>query len=92
MTIENEPEDWWIEKPDPPALTAVPSLATPADTPFGLLIALRDQQVEVDRALKIEAARLHNQEGLSWAKIGDALGVSRQAAWERFGKNGPPTS
>jgi hypothetical protein len=22
---------------------------------------------------------------VSWAKIGDALGVSRQAAWERFG-------
>jgi AhpD family alkylhydroperoxidase len=23
--------------------------------------------------------------GVSWEKIGQALGVSRQAAWERFG-------
>ena len=25
------------------------------------------------------------QREVSWARIGDALGVSRQAAWERFG-------
>lgn len=25
--------------------------------------------------------------GASWADVGDALGVSRQAAWERFGKD-----
>lgn len=28
------------------------------------------------------AARL---DGYSWTQIGDALGVSKQAAWERFG-------
>ncbi|MEO1065148.1 MAG: ClpX C4-type zinc finger protein [Actinomycetota bacterium] len=25
------------------------------------------------------------ERGVSWARVGDALGVSRQAAWERFG-------
>jgi ClpX C4-type zinc finger len=28
---------------------------------------------------------LLKERGVSWARIGDALGVSRQAAWERFG-------
>ena len=28
---------------------------------------------------------LLRQREVSWAKIGEALGVSRQAAWERFG-------
>ena len=32
------------------------------------------QQIDTLRSRKV-----------SWAKIGDALGVSRQAAWERFG-------
>ena len=30
----------------------------------------------------VQAART---EGLTWASIGSALGVSRQAAWERYG-------
>jgi hypothetical protein len=29
--------------------------------------------------------------GISWAQIGKVLGVSRQAAWERFASNLPPT-
>lgn len=31
-----------------------------------------------------EAVRLARQQGVTWAEIGTALGVSRQAAWERF--------
>jgi ATP-dependent Clp protease ATP-binding subunit ClpX len=27
---------------------------------------------------------LLRERGVSWAVIGDALGISRQAAWERF--------
>lgn len=34
--------------------------------------------------------QLARDRGLSWAEIGQALGVSRQAAWERFAKNRPP--
>lgn len=31
--------------------------------------------------------RLARERGLSWTEIGQALGVSRQAAWERFSRN-----
>ena len=34
--------------------------------------------------------QLARERGLSWAEIGQALGVSRQAAWERFTKGKPP--
>ncbi|MEO5663162.1 MAG: hypothetical protein ABIR39_07750 [Nocardioides sp.] len=34
--------------------------------------------------------QLARDRGLSWAEIGQALGVSRQAAWERFAKARPP--
>ncbi len=30
------------------------------------------------------AVMLARQQGISWERIGKALGVSRQAAWERF--------
>ena len=37
----------------------------------------------VDRAVKrhVEALR---ERGVSWARIGEALGMTRQSAWERF--------
>jgi ATP-dependent Clp protease ATP-binding subunit ClpX len=31
---------------------------------------------------------LLRERGISWAEIGNALGVSRQAAWERFSRKG----
>lgn len=31
-----------------------------------------------------EAVRLARKQGVTWAEIGSALGVSRQAAWERY--------
>ena len=34
--------------------------------------------------------QLARDRGLSWTEIGQALGVSRQAAWERFSKGKPP--
>ena len=50
---------------------------------------LRRFQAQIDqgrRQLVAEARRLHDEERISWSEIGKALGVSRQAAWERFGK------
>jgi len=51
-----------------------------------LLAALRlsEQTVEATRAvLQAQIDHLRGR-GLSWEKIGGALGISRQAAWERF--------
>jgi hypothetical protein len=42
----------------------------------------------VDKALR-EEVRLARQAGHSWAEIGGILGVTKQAAWERFGKGKP---
>lgn len=39
--------------------------------------------VQVDRFLA-DWVGLVRDRGLSWAEIGKALGISRQAAWERF--------
>ena len=35
-----------------------------------------------------EAVNLAREQGASWDEIGKALGVSRQAAWERFARDG----
>jgi hypothetical protein len=42
----------------------------------------------VEKALR-EEVRLARQAGHSWAEIGRILGVTKQAAWERFGKEDP---
>jgi predicted DNA-binding protein (UPF0251 family) len=49
---------------------------------------LRRFQEQIDlgrRRLIAEARRLHDEEHIPWSEVGQALGVSRQAAWERFG-------
>lgn len=55
-------------------------------TPEELLASLPAASLAVDRAS--DALREHVAElrrgGVSWSAIGEALGVSRQAAWERF--------
>lgn len=52
--------------------------------PFRRLTAYRDLALTAEARMRTEARRLHDVEGRSWAQIGAALGVSRQAAWERF--------
>lgn len=46
-----------------------------------MLRAVRDAEVRLQGA--VEAAR---GEGETWARIGEALGISRQAAFQRFGR------
>jgi len=51
-----------------------------------LFAALTPSETMVDGArdvLQIQVDTLR-QRGVSWAAIGEALGISRQAAWERF--------
>ena len=44
-------------------------------------VAAAGAQVEKHLAAWVHAAR---DRGLSWARIGEALGITRQSAWERF--------
>jgi hypothetical protein len=45
---------------------------------------------QVDRYLRLWVARIRERH-ISYAEIGKALGVSRQAAWERFSRVVDPT-
>ncbi|MEJ1967246.1 MAG: ClpX C4-type zinc finger protein [Rhizomicrobium sp.] len=74
------------ETPDPDP--AAPSkLAWPSDVPtqnlLGLLRAQEKTHEEVAARLQHSIEILRKRE-VSWQQIGEALGISRQAAWERF--------
>lgn len=45
------------------------------------------ERAETLTAVVVKDAR---SDGLSWAQIGEALGMSRQAAWEKYGKTKSP--
>ena len=62
-------------------LIVVPE-SLPAD-PLAALRVLTDSELELDRIRRkqVVAARAA---GASWQQIGDALGVTRQSAWESF--------
>jgi hypothetical protein len=47
------------------------------------LLASLAIELEASLSPAVSAAR---REGLSWAGIGDLLGVTRASAWQRFGK------
>lgn len=63
--------------------------ATPDGAPdiaglLALLPALEDEIAAGERRLR-ECVRMLRARRATWREIGDALQVSRQAAWERFG-------
>lgn len=51
-----------------------------------LLTTLRPSSAAVEAMRKVlqEHIDLLRRRGVSWGRIGEALGISRQAAWERF--------
>ena len=66
----DEPElPSWATMTDAALLERLPRVAAAAD------------QVEAALALWVGEAR---RRGASWARVGEALGMTRQAAWERF--------
>ena len=76
-----------------PIMAAAPteqptSIRTPADTPTaqltGMLAGYNKAFESIDQAMQDMVEILRERE-VSWAAIGEALGVSRQAAWKRFG-------
>jgi ClpX C4-type zinc finger len=50
---------------------------------LGEMVRAHDAHQNVDRAVALHVAALRAR-GVSWARIGDALGMTRQSAWERF--------
>jgi ATP-dependent Clp protease ATP-binding subunit ClpX len=70
-----------------PADGEQPKIEWPEDRPteivLGLLKAQNKTHEEVAARLQRSIDILRKRE-VSWQQIGDALGISRQAAWERF--------
>ncbi len=60
-------------------------VATADDWELGELLSLRD---EVEDAIQRAVDGLRAQ-GHSWQYIGDALGIKRQSAYERYGRGTP---
>jgi len=69
-------------------LEAVPTTFAGGDrmTDAQLLAALRPAAASVDATRAVLQAQVEalRKRGVSWGAIGGALGISRQAAWERF--------
>lgn len=63
-------------------MTVVVQESLPED-PLAALRVLADTEMQLDRIRRdrVIAARAS---GASWQQVGDALGVSRQSAWEAF--------
>jgi ATP-dependent protease Clp ATPase subunit len=65
----------------PPTLKAWEGLSD--DDLLGEMVRAHAAHQNVDRAVAHHVAALRAR-GVSWARIGDALGMTRQSAWERF--------
>lgn len=76
--LESNPESWQAGQQPPWAVMSEAELL--ASLP--LIMRTADQ---VD-SFAAEWVGLIRERGVSWAAIGQALGVSRQAAWERFSR------
>jgi uncharacterized NAD(P)/FAD-binding protein YdhS len=51
--------------------------------PLVALRVLADSEAEIDR-IRRDRVRAARAAGASWQQIGDALGITRQAAWEHY--------
>jgi ATP-dependent Clp protease ATP-binding subunit ClpX len=66
---------------DPPTLKAWDGLSD--DELLAEMVKAHAAHVNVDRGVAQHVAALRGR-GVSWARIGEALGMTRQSAWERF--------
>jgi hypothetical protein len=69
------------EPPVPPTLRAWDGLTD--DILLAEMVRAHGAHQNVDRAVRLHVAALRER-GMSWARIGEALGMTRQSAWERF--------
>jgi hypothetical protein len=66
---------------DPPTIKAWEGLSD--DDLLAELVQAHAAHENVDRAVAHHVAELRVR-GVTWARIGEALGMTRQSAWERF--------
>jgi ATP-dependent Clp protease ATP-binding subunit ClpX len=50
---------------------------------FDLMVGINRTHVSIDNTIQLVVSELRRR-AISWARIGEALGMSRQSAWERF--------
>jgi hypothetical protein len=68
----------------------VAELADPAaGSPLGAMAAARELSGATDMALRAAVDRARAA-GQSWSRIGEVLGTTRQAAFQRFGREADP--
>lgn len=63
---------------------AFPGWAALSDDALLATLAPSSAAVDTTRDVLQEHVDALRKRGVSWSSIGDALGISRQAAWERF--------
>ena len=69
----------------PDSMGVIAADALPSD-PLDALRELADGEAELDR-LRRAAVRSARGAGATWEQIGDALGMTRQSAWEYFSRD-----
>ena len=69
------------KSPVPPILKALEGLSD--DDLLAEMVRAHAAHQNVDRGVGLHVAALRER-GVSWARIGEALGMTRQSAWERF--------
>jgi ClpX C4-type zinc finger len=71
-----------LPSPEPPTIGDIESMSTERLLQW---LKFQEKLLEQSRSGLQDAVDTLRQRDVSWAAIGEALGVSRQAAWERFG-------
>lgn len=90
MTNRRVPNRTATRKQAPPLQAQLLAVKRKADVVNGrsglraALVGLHEVRVAVDTA-ELAAVAMLRQAGISWADIGAALGISKQAAQQRFG-------
>lgn len=72
------------------ALLAREYRALDTDMPAREIQYLVDLRAATDQLLASSISNARTFSDLTWQTVGDLLGISRQAAWERYGKVLPP--
>jgi hypothetical protein len=81
--VMTHPDPTWLERHGTPELEMAMRIVRNGVTPILILHGLCVANREAERLIDIAVADCR-REGRSWAEIGDAMGITRQAARRRF--------